>query len=222
MNKIILAGLGVGLLIGLAGSANATSTGFQFSGSWTNVDSSLVDWFTEGDSFQAIVRYDAASSPYYSGSSNGASLSKYSNNYVNFSTGDWQATDPDAEIKVYNDYNESDQLVIWFNPTDVGNLQFPVGMPEFNNGFINFTDNDYDTFADSSLPEDIELLSSLPFESSLFVLNFEIDGVNQCVSGNIGNISLLPVPEPGTCLLLATGLIALAAFRHRKPISSKL
>lgn len=207
MKKIILTGLGLGLLIGVAGTANATMTGFQFSGSWTSVDYPLDSWF--GNTFDATVRYDTASTGTQS-SGSGGTMVKYTGQFS--LTSQLTALDQTANIKIYNDVNGKDQFVVWFNPPSAGNLQFPTGMPTFGNGFLNLTDDNASVFGSDNLPDTLTL-ASFRYRTLSFWFG---DNNDQLVTGQIDTITPLPTPEPGTCLLLATGLAVLVGTHRRK------
>ncbi len=205
MKKIILAGLGLGLLIGFTSSANATITGFQFSGKWTYVDPGIG--FAKGDDFQGTVSYDIEKPADDFYSSSGSTMSTYRHNYFNLSAGGIN-TSPRGDVSIIDNYGNMDQFGIKF---------YPLGINSFDHGYMYLVDTDSDVFEDGSLPEDIVGLGASPFEYCSLYL-FAKDSTSLKSRGTILSITPLPTPEPSTYILLATGLAALAGLRTIKKI----
>lgn len=198
MKKIILAGLGLGLLIGFTGSANATITGFQFSGTWNG--GSNIDFLKVDDAFQGTVSYDIDQTP-----GSDPMLNIYSSNYFNLSTGSINASRR-GDINIFHKNANPDQFGIRFDP---------LGTDSFDFGYIWLTATDSNVFADGSLPKDIADLGALPFKScslNLFTKDSPSYTPRLSTSTNL-SITPLPTPEPSTYTLLATGLAALAGLR---------
>ena len=198
MKKIILAGLGLGLLIGFTGSANATITGFQFSGTWNVVDSGMG--FAEGNYFHGTISYDIDQTP-----GSDPMLNIYSSNYFNLSTDSTNASRR-GDINIFHKNANPDQFGIRFDP---------LGTDSFDFGYIWLTATDSNVFADGSLPKDIADLGALPFKScslNLFTKDSPSYTPRLSTSTNL-SITPLPTPEPSTYTLLATGLAALAGLR---------
>ena len=200
MKKIILAGLGLGLLIGFTGSANATITGFQFSGTWNVVDSGMG--FAEGDDFQGTISYDPEQPADDVFSSSGSTINIYRHNHFNLSAVGIN-TSPRGDISIIDNYGQVDQFGIEF---------YPLGLDSFEYGYMYLVDTDSEVFEDGSLPENIAGLGKLPFEYCTLNL-FAKDYTSLTSKGTILSITPLPTPEPSTYTLLATGLAALAGLR---------
>ena len=223
MKKKILA---VALALSLAAfSAEAGTISFNFSGTWTSVDSMLKDWFISGDLFRGTISYESTTSvhPFYVGGP------------MTFSTTDatgtmkWSGSVNTTQIRIYN-YNQSDSL----NNDQFGLRFFAASsgvtisstLPAFENGSFSLRDSNNTAFSDTSLPSgSIWDPYSSPFESGMFNLLFKYP--DRAKSGGYGYLPALgiidiakqsppePTPEPASCLLFMTGLTALAAYRRR-------
>ncbi len=198
-------------LFGTAISASAAMIEFTFSG--------IANFATAPNtSFSGDFTYDTTTPPEFPGSPNyqavtDAQLTIFGATYT------WNV----RSIGITNDFLGQDEMTVALGRYPDTSLAIPIpgGSDVFNTVRITLTDTTGTMFSDTSLPQDLSFLAHV----NLTTVGFSNDVMGGGINGKAftDNVTLqariLPaIPEPGTMLLLGSGLgvIGLAAWRRRK------
>lgn len=218
---------------GSLNSAKADIIGFQFSGSWAEVDPAFTT-LTAGQPVTGTIRYDTAITADDQSDSNKAYYYGSDSQIIDlsFTTNTTPAKIKKARIAVFvNSLNNTNsatpmsEFQLWFNTQDgPGEETQPTTLPKNTGGSFRICDQMTLRFADDNLPSDITTLQAIP-EVSFTLLFLQPDQIYLRAVATIDSITPLPVPEPETIILLCLGLTLIyfcRRFNNRKGGFQKL
>ncbi len=207
---------------GSLNSAKADIIGFQFSGSWAEVDPAFTT-LTAGQPVTGTIRYDTTITADGQSDSNKAYYYGSDSQIIDlsFTTDTTPAKIKKARIAVFvNSINNTNsttpmsEFQLWFNTNGgPGEETQPASLPKNTRGSFRVCDKMTLRFADDNLPSNITPLQAIPAMS--FTLFLPQQGqMSLTAVATIDSITPLPVPEPETIILLCLGL-TLISFRQR-------
>ncbi|MFW8601126.1 hypothetical protein ACOHYD_06550 [Desulfobacterota bacterium M19] len=212
---------------GCCNYAGADIIGFQFSGSWTKVDSAFNSLVTEKHPVTGSVYYDTTITA-AAGSNNNQAYYYGSDSHIinfSFSTDNTPVNIKKARIAVFdqsqtntNSTSPMSEFQLWFNTKNglrVGEEIKPASLPAEASGSFFIDDITKKFFTDDLLPRDINPLQAM--STKLFTLYLPTSSGQQEAVAEINSIT--PVPEPKTIILLCLGLTLI--FFYPRPDNRK-
>ncbi len=192
-------------------SARADIIGFQFSGSWTRVDSAFTSLLTYNQPVTGSIYYDTTipdkdstnkRAYYYGSDSQIINLSFTTNNKTPAKIKKARIAIFDDSVKYNNSTTPPSEFQLWFNTNGgTGTEIEPTSLPANTTGSFLLQDTQQ-LLADDLLPCDISLLQAMSSKS--FTLSLPQQSFTAVAE--IDSITPLPVPEPETIVLLCLGL----------------